>query len=216
MQERSVRAWQIMQSWPWWAIDRGQGGNDFPRTMMLFARFLTLALFAACAAAALSAGAIAEPLDREACNTLKAEQKSLLTRELQAALARGPDWVKENLHSADEIEKVRQYLMVEEKAAFRCRTDGVRIPKPKPVPLPDRKPEPPTEVAESEPIKVLADAASTSLLPLRKPSLSAPTTAEAEPAQESADAGDVTPSIEPDPGPSQTVADSDKTAPPQD
>ena len=183
---------------------------------MVFARFITLALSALCAVALLSAGATAEPLDREACKTLKAERKSLLTRELKAALARGPDWVKENLHSTDEIEKVRQYLLVEEKAAFRCRTDGVRIPKPKPMELPDRKPDPPTEVAEVEPVKVLAGAASTSLLPLRKPSLSAPAEGDAEPTVEAADAGDITTSIEPNPGSSQTVADSDKTAPPQD
>jgi hypothetical protein len=185
--------------------------------MMVFRRFITLALFTACAVAALSTVASAEPLDSAACKTLKAEQRSLLTRKLKAALARGPDWVKENLHNAEEIEKVRHYLLVEEKAAFRCRTDGVRVPKPKPMEMPDRKPEPPTVIATVEdPAKVLASVATNSFLPLRKPGWSPPAEGDAEPVQTAADAGDITASIEPTPAPSQTVADSDKTAPQQD
>ena len=184
---------------------------------MVFTRSITLALLTACAAAALSTAAHAEPLDSAACKTLRAEQRSLLTSKLKAALSRGPDWVKENLHNTDEIEKVRHYLLVEEKAAFRCRTDGVRVPKPKPMELPDRKPEPPTVVAAvEEPVKVLASAATNSFLPLRKPGWSVPAEGDAEPAQIAADAGDTTASIEPISAPSQTVADSDKTAPQQD
>lgn len=184
---------------------------------MVFSRSIILALVAACAAAAFGTAASAEPLDSAACKTLKAEQKSLLTGKLKAALSRGPDWVKENLHNADEIEKVRHYLLVEEKAAFRCRTDGVRIPKPKPMELPDRKPEVPTVVAAvEEPVKVLASAAANPFLPLRKPGWSAPAEGDAEPAQMAAGASDITASIEPTPAPSQTVADSDKTAPQQD
>lgn len=184
---------------------------------MIFTRFITLALFSACAAAALSTAATAEPLDGAACKTLKAEQKSLLTRKLKAALARGPDWVKENLHNAEEIEKVRHYLLVEEKAAFRCRTDGVRIPKPRGMELPERKPEPPTEIASiEEPVKVLASATANPFLPLRKPGWTAPAAANPEPVQTAAGDGDITASIEPTPAPSQTVADSDKTAPQQD
>lgn len=185
--------------------------------MTAVARFISLSLFAACVVALLSSAATAIPLDRAACKTLKAEKKSLMTRKLRAALARGPDWVKENLHSAEEIEKVRYYLLVEEKAAFRCRTDGVRIPPPRVMERPDRKPPVPTEVAEVEPsVKVLAGAASTSFLPLRKPSLSAPAVGDADPAPEEADAGDITASMEPNPTPSQTVADSAKTSPSED
>jgi len=186
--------------------------------MMSFSRLIAIALCASCVAALLSAGAIAEPLDKEACASLNAEKQNLATKEIKAALARGPDWVKEHLHSADEIEKVRQFLLVEEKIKFRCRTDGVVMPKPIPISMPDRKPPVPvTQVAEEEQSKVLAEAASTSLLPLRKPSLSSPETAEAETVDtEEGDADEVTSIEEPDPGPSQTVADSDKTAPPQD
>lgn len=104
----------------------------------------------------------AEPLEADACKTLKAEKKTLLTATVEAALKRGPDWVKDNLHDQDKIEQVRQYLQVEEKVAFRCRTNGVRIPKPEPPSLPDRKPKVPTFI--------LAGVEATSLIPLRNPS----------------------------------------------
>jgi hypothetical protein len=181
-------------------------------------RFIAVALLAVCGAASFSLGTRAEPLDREECNTLKAEQKSLLTKEVRAALARGPDWVKDHLHSAGDIEKVRQYLLTEEKVKFRCRTDGVRVPKPDPPPLPDPKPPVPLFTAEGQ--KVLAGAAAISFLPLRKPSLSAPEPVQAQAAEEQGvgDADEVSTSADPkeeqeEPGPSQTVADSDKTAP---
>lgn len=213
--------------------------------MLPFSRLLAVALLAACAAL-LSAGAHAEPLEREVCNTLKAERQNLLTSEVKAALARGPDWVKDHLHSADEIEKVRQYLQVEAKVAFRCRTDGVVMPKPKPMELPDRKPPvPAVQVAEGTPAQILAGTAADSLLPVRKPSLSTKETADTGPEmvdeEPGAEVGDAAPdddpdegsadvsanaepgpdgdgtttSIETNPGPSQTVADSDKTAPPK-
>ena len=45
--------------------------------------------------AALLAGAVAsaEPLDKESCANLQIERKKLLTRDMQAALDQGPDWV---------------------------------------------------------------------------------------------------------------------------
>lgn len=105
---------------------------------------------------------VAEPLEAEECEALKSQQKSLLTSTVQAALTKGPDWVKDNLHNHDQIEQIREYLSVEEKVAFRCRTDGVRIPKPLPPSLPDRKPAVPTFV--------VAGVDATSLMPLRNPS----------------------------------------------
>ncbi|ODR94373.1 hypothetical protein AUC70_06755 [Methyloceanibacter stevinii] len=104
----------------------------------------------------------AEMLEPEECEALKTQQKSLLTPTVQSALTKGPDWVKDNLHDQEKIEQVREYLLVEEKLAFRCRTDGVRIPKPMPPPLPDRKPAVPTFV--------VAGVDATSLMPLRNPS----------------------------------------------
>ncbi|MDJ0512961.1 MAG: hypothetical protein QNJ62_05925 [Methyloceanibacter sp.] len=104
----------------------------------------------------------AEPLEAEECKALKSQQKTLLTPTVKAALRLGPDWVKDNLHNHEMIERVREYLSVEEKVAFRCRTNGVRIPKPLPPSLPDRKPAVPTFV--------VAGLDATSLMPLRNPS----------------------------------------------
>lgn len=188
-------------------------------------RLIAVALLAASAVISLGLQSRAEPLDREECQTLEAEKRALFTPQLKAALSGGPDWVKENLHNKDEIEKIREFLTVEEKIKFRCRTDGVVIPEPKIVPLPDRKPDlPPTEVADVEPgadpdadsksDKVLANAASTSLLPLRKPSLSTPEAGDGDLVDEGAGPEDeITTAAEPDSEPSQTIADSDKTAP---
>jgi len=202
------------------------GGTTF---LMLKLGLIAMALLVASAATPFGLGARAEPLEREECKELQTQKRSLLTPDVKAALTRGPDWVKEHLYDQDHIEKVREYLSVEEKVAFRCRTNGVRVPKPLPPSLPDRKPPVPTYLVEGSP-KVLAGIAATSFLPLRKPSLAAPETAEAEDTAEEAvaePAGDIDEpdttttattamdSEETEPGPSQAVADSDKTAPPE-
>jgi len=192
-------------------------------------RLIAIALLAACPAV-LPFAAAAEPLEADECKALQQKKQLLLTPQIKSALKRGPDWVKEHLHDYAEIEKVRQYLHVEEKVKFRCRTDGVRIPKPMPPPLPHRKPPVPLIVVEGTP-KVLAGVAATAFLPLRKPaSPSAETAAAPNPAdEESAGEGDITAaddiqaatgpgqaetgSSHAETGPSQTVADSDKTAP---
>jgi hypothetical protein len=185
--------------------------------MMPSPRLIAAALLVLCGAASFSLGTRAEPFERDACKALKEQKKILLTKEVKAALKQGPDWVKDHLHSAGDIEKIRQYLLIEEKVEFRCRTDGVRIPKPKPPPLPDPKPPVPLFTAGQ---KVLAGAAAMSFLPLRKPSASAPERVQAEAAAEAeqgiGDADEVAASAETkegEPAPSQTVADSDKTAP---
>lgn len=178
-------------------------------------RLIAAALLAVGLAAHFSPPARAEMLERDQCKVLEAEKQTLLTANVKAALTGGPDWVKDHLHNEDEIEKVRAYLRVEEKVAFRCRTDGVRIPKPLPPPLPDPKPAIPIIMAEGQ--KVLAGAAAMSFLPLRKPSATESETAEETLGVEGmGDAEEVTAvaeSSEGEPGPSQAVAESDKTAP---
>ena len=138
----------------------------------------------------------AEPLEAEECKTLKSQQKTLLTPTVQAALKHGPDWVKDNLHDHEKIEQVREYLSVEEKVAFRCRTDGVRIPKPEPPSLPDRKPPVPTFI--------VAGVDATSLMPLRNPSreagkavVSAVVEAEGQGEGDIDNGADETPGVEP-------------------
>jgi hypothetical protein len=159
-------------------------------------RFIAVAFFAS-STAFLGAAALAAPLDKEACLKLQDERKKLLTREMQAALEHGPDWVKSHLDTG-EIEKVREFLSIEEMIEFRCRDGGgiaramqAAAKNPDGVTLPDRKPTPPpSTVAGSGPVETGDPEIS---LPDRNPAAAQSTTAAANP--------------------SQTVADSDKTAP---
>jgi hypothetical protein len=155
---------------------------------MLLLRLIAVMLLASSTALPLSQGAFTAPLDKEACADLQVQHKRLLTREIQEALARGPDWVKEHLNH-EKIEQVREYLKVEEKVIFRCRGGGVAKVQPPTVPLPDRKP-----VLPSASVAAAATASAATDIPLpdRKPS-SDPVKTETQP--------------------SQAVADSDKTAP---
>jgi hypothetical protein len=127
-------------------------------------------------AAALLAGAVAgaEPLDKESCANLQIERKKLLTRDMQAALDQGPDWVKDHLND-EAIDRVRHFLSVEEQIQFRCRGGGVaKVPAKSTdaasekaatapenaatVPLPDRKPTmPAAESGDGKPSQAVAD-----------------------------------------------------------
>lgn len=199
------------------------GGHDFHGERMTKLRSIAAVLFAFSLAAP-ACTAFAEPLEREQCDALKVQIKTLLTPTVGAALQHGPDWVKDHLHDQDMIEQVRQYLSVEEQIAFRCRTDGVRIPKPEPPSLPDRKPPVPTYV--------MAGVAASTLMPLRNPSR--PVADEiASALAESEGEGDIDDNTDlaaddntaaanapapaaastAAPGASQAIADSDKTAP---
>ena len=107
---------------------------------------MAVASLVACSAAFLpGAGAIAAPLDKETCANLEIQKTKLLTPEVRAALERGPDWVKGHLDS-DKIERVREFLLVEEQVSFRCR-EGLPKIKPQTVALPDRNPKRQLEAA---------------------------------------------------------------------
>jgi hypothetical protein len=151
-------------------------------------RFIAMALLTGTLAALPGSRVSAEPLEREACLKLQADRARLFTREMRVALERGPDWVKDHLNTG-EIEKVREFLAVEEMIEFRCRGGGVAKQVATPasaedMPLPDRRPDPPQATAVGS-----ADIP----LPDRKPGSATPSVADVEP--------------------SQAVADSDKTAP---
>jgi hypothetical protein len=137
--------------------------------MVPLLRVFAIALIAASSALPFAARAYAEPLDKDACANLQLEQKKLLTPAMQAALERGPDWVKDHLND-QEIERVRNFLEVEEMIKFRCRTG---VPKPTPpappapppapvsaegVPVPDRNPNRgPTAIVDAKPSQTVAD-----------------------------------------------------------
>jgi hypothetical protein len=111
---------------------------------------LAVLIFAAAPFAGGIAVALAEPLDKESCANLQIERKKLLTREMQAALEHGPDWVKDHLDD-ESIGKVRRFLSVEEQIVFRCRGGGVAK-------FPAKAPETPSEGA--------GDARNTAIMPL--------------------------------------------------
>jgi hypothetical protein len=151
-------------------------------------RFIAMALLTGTLSALPGGRVSAEPLEREACLKLQADRARLFTREMRVALERGPDWVKDHLNTG-EIEKVREFLAVEEMIEFRCRGGGVVKKAATPasaegMTLPDRRPDPPQAAAIGS-----ADIP----LPDRKPGSATPSVADVEP--------------------SQAVADSDKTAP---
>jgi hypothetical protein len=124
---------------------------------MPWLRFIAVTLVAGGFAVQPGARAFAEPLDKDSCRRLNGERAKLLTPQMKAALARGPDWVKEHLDPGD-IEKVRHFLSVEAMIEFRCRGGGVDKPVPVIVPLPDRKPDlPPSDVATADPVMPLPD-----------------------------------------------------------
>ena len=87
-------------------------------------RFIAMALLTGTLAALPGGRVSAEPLEREACLKLQADRARLFTREMKVALERGPDWVKDHLNTG-EIEKVREFLAVEEMIEFRCRGGGI-------------------------------------------------------------------------------------------
>ena len=72
--------------------------------MVPLLRVIAIALLASSSALPFAARALAEPLDKDACDNLQLEQKKLLTPAMQAALERGPDWVKDHLND-QEIEQ---------------------------------------------------------------------------------------------------------------
>jgi len=61
--------------------------------------------------------AFAAPLDKDACEKLKAEQAGMA--QAKDHLAKGPEWGKANL-TADQLKAVQRYIEVEEQIAFRC------------------------------------------------------------------------------------------------
>jgi hypothetical protein len=134
-------------------------GNDRERARcgVLTSLLRTWSLAVLTVVAASGPMAVAEPLDKQRCAALQVERKKLLNADMQAALERGPDWVKKHL-TDEAIGRVRHFLHVEEQIQFRCRGGGVVRAKPVSVPLPDRKPK--LESASDEdtkPSQALAD-----------------------------------------------------------
>lgn len=170
---------------------------------MPFSRFIAVALLASSSAALFGLAAMAKPLYKDECADLAAKRKTLLTADVQAALTRGPDWVKDHLDE-EKLDQVREFLLVEEKVVFRCRGGGIE--RPKPVPLPDRKPGPPPL-----PVKAPDPGESQSQTVADTEEAADPESPEEGDSQAVADTEEAADLEAPEEGGSQAVADSDKT-----
>ena len=71
----------------------------------------------------------AEPLGKEACETLAGEQQALMTAGVKADFDKGASWGKANLQG-DRLKQVGRYIDVEEQLSFRCGLARVRFSLP--------------------------------------------------------------------------------------
>jgi hypothetical protein len=79
--------------------------------------------------AATAARTVAEPLSKEQCEALKAEQAELTAAGAREQLARGADWGKVNL-SMEQLQRVERFIAVEEQLSFRCGLARLRASLP--------------------------------------------------------------------------------------
>ncbi|MET0567676.1 MAG: hypothetical protein ABWZ74_01240 [Hyphomicrobiaceae bacterium] len=88
----------------------------------------------ALAALSLSLGAVAgvvlaEPLAKEECDKLQAEQTALTAAGAREQLGRGAEWGKANLSPA-QLKSVERYIVLEEQLSFRCGLAKLRASLP--------------------------------------------------------------------------------------
>jgi hypothetical protein len=86
------------------------------------------------AALALSLGAIAgvvlaEPLAKEECDRLQAEQTALTQAGVREQLGRGAEWGKTNL-SPPQLKSIERFIQLEEQLSFRCGLAKLRASLP--------------------------------------------------------------------------------------
>ena len=75
---------------------------------------------AICAMAGLAASpGSAAPLEKDACESLKAEQSKLAATGLRSDMQRGAQWGKSNL-SAERLSQVARLIEIDEQILFRC------------------------------------------------------------------------------------------------
>jgi hypothetical protein len=77
-------------------------------------------------------GALAAPLDEQACKGLKTEREALVTRGIESDMAKGPEWAKSNLQP-DRLKEVARLIELNEQLTFRCGQLTVARPDGKPL-----------------------------------------------------------------------------------
>lgn len=76
-------------------------------------------LAAALCLPALAPGALAAPLEPQACTSLKTEYDGLVGAGAKADMAKGPDWAKANL-APERLKRIERVIALEEQLSFRC------------------------------------------------------------------------------------------------
>ena len=77
-------------------------------------------------------GALAAPLDEEACKGIKTEREGLVAKGLESDIARGPEWGKANL-PPDRLKEIARMIELNEQLTFRCGQLTVARPDGKPL-----------------------------------------------------------------------------------
>ena len=72
---------------------------------------------------------LAEPLAKEECDKLQAEQTALTAAGVREQLGRGAEWGKANLSPA-QLKSVERYIVLEEQLSFRCGLAKLRASLP--------------------------------------------------------------------------------------
>ena len=128
---------------------------------------------------AASGEALGEPLDKAACDALRAEQAGLVTAGLKSDLEKGAEWAKSNLQP-DRLKQIQHYIEVEEGLAFRCRVILAPVRRKIQAKPGEPKPEEAEAGAADPPTVKVSPANSTpkAITPPRKKSASAKSTAE--------------------------------------
>ena len=110
-----------------------------------------LRLGAAALVAVVGAASVgAEPLGKEACEALVAEQQVLIAAGIKADFAMGAEWGKANLQG-DRLKQVGRYIDLEEQLSFRCGLARVRFSLPADEETPATAEEPQTSPKEPAP-----------------------------------------------------------------
>jgi hypothetical protein len=68
---------------------------------------------------AIAAAVHGAPLEKEACEQLRAERATIEKAGTRGHLAKGPEWAKANL-AKERIDAVRRLIELDEQVAFRC------------------------------------------------------------------------------------------------
>jgi hypothetical protein len=96
--------------------------RSFAPTYPSFSRFAAWALFLS-APAFLPVGALAAPLDKNACAKLSQDLQNLKALDVDKLMERGPAWAAGHLSPGD-LALVRQYIDLDEQMKFRCDAPG--------------------------------------------------------------------------------------------